>query len=178
MPVPAFKAEEFKRFSEWYYAPSEDSLKINFPTQVAIAKHLNISQALATKWNRRLSDEETGSDDDFKSFMSMLRREVFKNRASPKDRELYSKLNNWLVDRKEEKVTLDFSATDHNRIATNIIQRLREEYQEHRGICPVCSRPDLLDEKLRLDTNTDKASEKSEMAVVGLPYRPSQDIPD
>src|SRR3990167_8002782 len=124
----ANKPEEKKAFFEWRLNPEHDEI----PSYIW-GKENGVSQRTVYKWEKQTK----GTLDEFDEFISVLKKAALKG-GNSRDRELYAKVKGWLIDRREEKHVIDFSAAEYIRIGNEIIGRLREDYRHSGGSCPVC----------------------------------------
>ncbi len=51
----------------------------------------------------------------------------------------------------KQEIKHDFSAAEYDRIAIEVVARLRDRLQQYGGACPVCQRQHLLPDKIRQD---------------------------
>jgi hypothetical protein len=114
-----------------------------------------ISRAVGSKWKIELDKlrKEANTDDceEFRLHMRALAFGESEEKATSKDRELYARMNGWLVDKREETVKYELSADERLHIARETINRLKEIISGG-GRCPVCGFGGVLCDESCLDT--------------------------
>ena len=85
-------------------------------------------------------------------------------KGSPQALQTFYKLNQRLIDRKEESVKVEFTIRDRQELTAGIINGLREEARVT-GVCSVCGKSEILCNELLLPAKS-KYSESGTMEAV------------
>ena len=117
-------------------------------------------------------DIKTKLNEDQREIYISLMRIINNPKPSVKALEIAFKMLGILTDKREETIKFE---PNYGEWTSNIISRLRDNFKEHGGICPVCSRPHLLDKKLRLHSESEHNTE-SEVEGVEIPVTSAEII--
>ena len=164
MPFQQKYTKEFEEFTEWYFADPGDRV---IPTQVEWAKAHGVSVQALAKWVKKIKKNTVSSQDDMETFVAHLKERIYNGTATAKDKELYAKINGWLIERKEVTERFEPSASDYIAYGRRVIEQLRENYSEHGGVCPVCGGLETLCLEPRSDTEPEH-EESRELATVAV----------
>lgn len=167
------------KFAEWLAISDETKKAQGLPlTQQAFAIHHGISEVTLSNWKNKLKNiKPTTDEQEAVLFLQQLAEDARKPSATSGIRELYARLKGLYVDRREVKQTVEFTPTDYARIATTVVERLREDYRRGGGNCPVCHKlPEVL-VKICADSGQEHGA-SSEMATVAVSTRPPDVVPD
>ena len=136
--------------------PEDERFK-KFPTAVSIYTHIGITARTYSKWME-------GEDKTVDSSLSILDRAndsidealiVSCKKGNSSSLRTFFQLQNRLVERKEEKLKVEFSVGERFQIANEVIAGLREQYKLGGRACAVCGRPPVLLAELCEDRGQD-----------------------
>jgi hypothetical protein len=151
---------KFNKFIEVYDMPEEEKIKRGLTTQRAQLKHIGITATTQNLYKERLEKaREEAKASDYDAFEARLKELAFSPKSTSRDRELYARIRGWLVEKREDTVKFEPSASDYATITENIIGRLRENWENNGGVCVICGRPKTLLAEPCVDTDENKASE-------------------
>lgn len=146
LPKYEEKKKERAEFIRLMQLSEEERERLGLGTQDKICKHLHIGWNTYARWNRTFRGNGGGEFFDVHGFLKEHKQEIaksllslIKGQKSVKSVELALKALGELAD-KREVVKVEFTASDYTRIARETIDRLREQYKESGGMCPVCLR--------------------------------------
>ncbi len=133
-------------------------------------KYLGISIVTYNKYRKKLQKQNQSPDDDVESAVNEL-RDMALGKATPnmarlKSIELLLKRHGALNENKEDR-KFELTVSDRIRIAREVVNGLREDYQRIGGNCPVCGFSKTLCDKPRMDTEPEHA-ESGEVATLGV----------
>ncbi len=157
-----------EKVADWLSLDPEDRRP---KTQKELAKDLGVEEHAIINIKKKIEQsQENSTGDEFADYMAHLKREVFKINCPTERQKLYADLMRWRTNKPEAK-KFELDATDYNKIATEVTERLRESYRVWGGICPVCSQSKTLRHEVRVDTESEHTEDR-EMATVALSVRP------
>ena len=170
------KTAEKAEYYKWLDLPEEERSPIL--TEDVYSKSVGVSRTTLIKWrgqrDKERVKENAGEFDIREAFLTdqkliwdAFMKAVKADRINATLFRTFAQLANELVERKEETVKLELTASDRTRIARETINGLRENYQRNGGYCPVCSRPEALRIDARVDTEPEHA-EGGEVATVAV----------
>ena len=165
------------KFAEWLGIPDDVRKERGLPlTQQEFSIHHGVSEVTLSNWKHKLKYAGPTTDEqEVVLFLQQLAEDARKSNATSGIRELYARLTRLYADKREVKQTVEFTPTDYTRIATTIVERLREDYRRGGGNCPVCLRPSPFPYEIRLDTGQEHGAD-SQVATVAISTRPANDI--
>ena len=154
---------KFKSFIEWY--ATEEALR-EPKTQAEWGKINGVSVASVGKWIHKIKEKRTGLPvDEIEEFTQWCKEVAYSAKGTSKDRELYAKLNGWLLEKREDKKN-EPSTGDYIRWSKQLIEQLRGQ---RGGICPLCDRLQEVSSEPRVHSDEGEATEDNKVGVVGLP---------
>lgn len=159
--------EEFdKIMADSSYLPELDR------SRLSIQSHLNISNNTYYDWKRASGtfDIREAFLKDQEKIWNTFMDGVKNNKISPGLFRTFAQLVGELVERKEESIKVEFSVSDRIRIASQLRDELRREW-ETSGSCAVCGQSSALRNQVRSNTEPE-FSENREVGTVGLSIRP------
>ena len=155
---------KLKLFIDWYFNEEREPR-----TQVEWCKENRVSPATMSKWVRGIKDNKISRPvDELTQFLEHCREIAFSSKGTSKDRELYSKLNGWLIEKREDKVKIEPNSGDYIRWGREILEQLRQDYRGGNEVCPICGRFQEVLSRPSLHSNESQASEDNQVGVVGL----------
>lgn len=157
---------KFKPFVEWY---SEEEEFREPKTQAEWGRINRVSVATVAKWIHKIKENRTGLPvGEVEEFTQWCKEVAYSAKGTSKDRELYAKLNGWLLEKKEDKKNEPI-ASDYIRWSKQLIEELR---RQRGGSCPMCGGLQEVSEEPRIHTDEGEAAEGNEVGSVGLSARP------
>ena len=158
-----------EKVADWLSLDPEDRRP---KTQKELAKDLGCEEHAIINIKKKIEQsQENSTGDEFADYMAKLEKLTFTRQGTSQDRKLYAQIKGWLVEKSEIKHEFELDATNYNKIATEVTERLRESYRVWGGICPVCSQSKTLRHEVRVDTESEHTEDR-EMATVALSVRP------
>jgi DNA repair exonuclease SbcCD ATPase subunit len=140
------KKREHEYFLEIY--PDRESLGLG-TIQSYVDKLKSKGMTVSPEWVRKhiKREEAKGSevDREFAEFIESLKKSSKVNAQSAR---LYAQLKGYTEKTKEESAERGITPAEYLRAGQELIRQFRLDYQEHGGICPVCSKPCVLPDDL------------------------------
>lgn len=164
--------EEFKKIM----VDHEYKKSLGLVTVNDVCKHVGITVRTYYVWQGKPVDSKFDFDAELEKNAPKLVKQILKQvssqKCSPKTLEIYAKLLGKYVDKREDKLKVEFTPTDYSLIAGRVVQGLRDQYQSGNGICPVCQRPKVLVDAVCVDTEPEHGEESqvADMDVSDLPF--------
>ena len=161
--------KRIEKVAEWLSLPSEDRVP---KTQKELAKTLGVEEHAIVAIKKRIEQsQESSTGDEFTDYMVKLENLTFTRRGTSQDRKLFAQIKGWLVEKSEIRHEFDLDATNYNKIATEVTERLRESHKQWGGICPVCNQSETLRHESRVDTESEHTEDR-EVAALAVSTRP------
>lgn len=131
----------FNKFLELSAMSPEQRMKMGIKSAKAAAGYLNISENQYCNYEKkRIKMQENTTDDDLATYVSHMKDlalGIIKG-GSAIDRQNYGRILGLYVDKKEEKVTIEYSNSEVSRDSRKFVEFLRRELEKNGGVCPVC----------------------------------------
>lgn len=130
-------------YTRWYNGDSE--LRKLYPTQNSLCHGLGVSNQLGSQFKKRIEAKkikENGFDaggyvqENLEKILVKTLK-VIQDKGSARHIELALKLAGLLIEKREDTVKVEFTSTDRIRIAGELADGLRREW-ENFGICSIC----------------------------------------
>lgn len=158
-------------FARWYVTPS---LKLKHQTQTALADFLNVTAQTIRKWTKGIETDMISSQQD--NLLSMIINDALKPNADTRKRELAAKLMGLMKKETEDK-TFEPTAENYIKWGRELILRLKQDWVQGGGVCPLCSGHKVLFSDIRMDTEQEHSPD-GEVGAVAVPERYDRDIPE
>ena len=152
------KTAKRQAFVNWYF---KDVDARHPRTQVEWCEANNINPATIVKWVRLIKTKvllPSEGDFDIKEYIRQNLRSITealvtsaKSGRNMRSVELALKALGEILEKKEA-TSFEPTASDYTSYGRAVIERLREDYRQHSGICPLCLQPKVLRPEVCLDT--------------------------
>jgi len=133
--------------------------------------YVYVSDPTLRKWDKQARaadgfDADGYINDNLEQILKSLIKSI-KDKGAPKNIETALKLAGMLIERREDRVKVEFTPTDRIAIATEFREALIGEFRDT-GVCSICGFSKALYDQPRLDKGREQEQE-GEMATLALP---------
>jgi len=149
------------------------ALKLEHQTQKELAEFLNVSESTVKYWKKNI--EVVNTEERTRNLFDLIIEDALKPNADTKQRELAAKLMG--LTRKEAEENFEPTATDYAKWARQLIDRLKQDWVQSGGVCPVCSGSQNIFPEIRLDTEQEHRAD-GKVAGMAVPDGHAGDIPE
>lgn len=161
------ETEKFEKFKELYeqWLSGDRAFRI----KKDLYESIGISEKTGVQWSKRV-ERERSPEDNFQKSLADLDEKALAGlkraceRGSPAGLQLFYKLTNRYIEKKEETVKLEYSPAERIADAREFIEGLRAQYKG--GYCPLCQRPWVLPDQTCVDTEREYPEDGQVAAVV------------
>jgi len=174
------KVKEKEIFTRIYQDPEERKRLGIAGTQTAMAKYAGISPNLANKLAQRLRKNLTKTDgfdlrrafiDEQEKIWNAFMDAVTEKRISPQVFKIFAQLAGQLVEKREENLKVEFTASNRISIARDLVEGLKNELRDT-GVCVICGQRQAFHADPCLHQGREQ-HEEDEMAALALPHGPA-----
>jgi len=172
--------EKKARFLDWLLTPA---FKRKPKTRNSLCYSLGISIPTSYSWEKVYNEKKERGEvaDPLVNKDQLVRflwnKVIINKTATAKELETLTMLMGWKIEKREDILKLEPTVTDYASWAAALIARLREAWDEHGGICPVCQRPKILPQEVCMDTESEYGAE-GQVGVLELPVSTAGFIPE
>jgi len=143
-----------ERFFEWNALSEREREELGLPkTQADFAVKHGISAGILTNWKKHATLDEVR----IKELKDRIYSSGMALDAKSKDRELAARVFN-LMTPQDININMELSANGHSKVAREVLDELRQQYRENKGVCPVCGKYEVLLPEVCMDTEQEHCS--------------------
>ncbi len=135
-----------------------------------LAKELGLSKVTIHSYFNKADAKAKGSEGEnrWENVIDKAYEHAFRDKSSARDKECYARLTGNWIEKREDTLKFEPTASDYIEIAKRTAESLREDYRQLGGDCPVCGKHTQVRIEAYLGAEPEHTEDR-EVAALGLP---------